>query len=573
MFSFGQKIGLNQRFTLGVGFLLLVAIAAVTFAARLNLQSYATGRAVSEQKQSLRVAADLFKASYPGITVALDGEGNVEKISVEAMPDFGTDYTLTDEVGRLTGNTATVFVWDDKTQDYWRRTTNIKKPDGSRAVGTQLGQKGAVYPVIRAGKAYLGEANILGRDYYTNYVPVFDKQGAVVGILYVGVEKARIQAVVGNVTQITMVVAGLVFIVLMALTLLVIRQSLRPLGKSVNALNALREGNLAGVPEFEGRKDQIGEIARAIHHLADFLRENARLKERQLEHEREMAAERRRTLNAMADRFETGVGRIVGDLQQRTSSMRGEAVALNSVSATAITQATSAARASDDTSDTVNAAVSAAQQLARSSEDIARQVQQSSKVIAAAVEEAQTTRSAVEGLQSSSQKIGEIVELISSIASQTNLLALNATIEAARAGEAGRGFAVVAGEVKNLAGQTARATEEIAAQVGAIQEETRRSVSAIEQIAQTIGGVDEISGHIARAVDEQQHATRHIVDNIDKAAAGTGTVSSNVKGLDGAARQTGEAATTLLDSGNALMERSNELASTFADLVQQIRQG
>jgi len=213
----------------------------------------------------------------------------------------------------------------------------------------------------------------------------------------------------------------------------------------------------------------------------------------------------------------------------------------------------------------------AVEELNASIGEIAQQVNQSAKIAGAAVDQANSANSEVQGLALAAQKIGDVVKLISEIAAQTNLLALNATIEAARAGEAGRGFAVVASEVKALASQTSKATDEISAQIGAIQGATQSSVEAIQGITTTIGRVNEIASAIAAAVEEQGAATREIARNVAEAARGTGEVSENISGVNEAARETGVSATRVVDSAAALSRNGETLKVQVDSFLREVR--
>lgn len=222
-------------------------------------------------------------------------------------------------------------------------------------------------------------------------------------------------------------------------------------------------------------------------------------------------------------------------------------------------QSQSVASASEQTTNNVNTVAAAAEEMANSIEEIGRQVEQSATIASRAVQEANSTDTSVSGLAAAAQKIGEVVELISDIANQTNLLALNATIEAARAGDAGKGFAVVASEVKSLANQTAKATEDIAAQIGNIQEATGGTVTAIKNISTTIGEISEIASSIASAVEEQSAATQEISRNVQEAAAGTQDVASNIAGVTQAADETGRSASEVLSAAKELSVNGEQL--------------
>ena len=234
-------------------------------------------------------------------------------------------------------------------------------------------------------------------------------------------------------------------------------------------------------------------------------------------------------------------------------------------------QSTVVAAASEEASANVQAVASATEELTSSVREIGRQVTESTRITGMAVEQASRSSTTIQDLAKAAQRIGDVVELINSIAGQTNLLALNATIEAARAGEAGRGFAVVASEVKALAEQTAKATGEIGQQILAIQNATRESVGSIQEIGTTIASVNEIATAIAAAVEEQGMATAEIARNVQEAARGTQGVSSNISGVSQAASETGQTATRLLSSANELSQQSETLRTQVEGFFAAIR--
>jgi len=276
-------------------------------------------------------------------------------------------------------------------------------------------------------------------------------------------------------------------------------------------------------------------------------------------------------LNSLAQDFETSVGQMVshlasgaGRLETTARSMTGSANQTNS-------QATRVATAAEEASTGVQAVAAAAEELSSSVAEISRQVAQSSRVTNQAVDDARRTDTIVRELADGAERIGQIVGLISTIASQTNLLALNATIEAARAGDAGKGFAVVASEVKSLASQTAKATEEISAQIGQIQGATREAVSAIQQITRTIGEVNDIARTIATAVEEQGAATAEIARNVQETAAAAQEVTSNISGVSVAANETGAAANDVLSAAGDVSSQTGKLSTQVNHFLAEVR--
>jgi methyl-accepting chemotaxis protein len=269
-------------------------------------------------------------------------------------------------------------------------------------------------------------------------------------------------------------------------------------------------------------------------------------------------------LSSLAEAFDRSVRAVVDGVASAATELHATAKSMAATAEESSRQSAAVAAASEQATQNVNAVASATEELSTSVREISQQVGQSSRVIADAVTQASATNGQVQGLDAAVQKIGDVIKLINEIASQTNLLALNATIEAARAGDAGKGFAVVASEVKALANQTAKATEEIAAQISAIQQATRLSVHSIEAITETITRVNETATAIASAVEEQGAATQEIARNVTEAAKGTTQVTANIASVNAAAQQTGAASSQVLSSANEL-SRSSETLRTEVD--------
>jgi methyl-accepting chemotaxis protein len=285
--------------------------------------------------------------------------------------------------------------------------------------------------------------------------------------------------------------------------------------------------------------------------------------------ENKSAADRK--MAALAQELETSVGRLVGLLATGSGRLEATARSMTGSADQTNEQATKVAAAAEEASTGVQAVAAAAEQLSASVREISRQVAQSSRVTARAVEDARRTDAIVRALAEGAERIGQIVGLISTIASQTNLLALNATIEAARAGDAGKGFAVVASEVKSLASQTAKATEEIGAQIGHIQAATRQAVSAIQQITATIGEVNAISTTIATAVEQQGEATAEIARNVQETATAARDVTINISGVSVAANETGAAANEVLTAAGDVSNQASNLSIQVTQFLGGIR--
>jgi methyl-accepting chemotaxis protein len=345
----------------------------------------------------------------------------------------------------------------------------------------------------------------------------------------------------------------------------------RPIVALQGAMRAITSGQHDVVIPGANRRDEIGSMARAVEVFKDSLIETGRLRTAQEDQRIVSEAERRNAVLALAERFESGVGGIVNAVGSASTELRSTAENMARTAEEATQQTATVAEASEEASANAQAVAAAIEELNASISEIAQQVNESAQVAGHAAKQANDTNNEVQGLALAAQKIGDVVKLISEIAEQTNLLALNATIEAARAGEAGRGFAVVASEVKALASQTSKATDEISAQVGSIQSATRTSVEAIDGITRTISKVNEIASAIASAVEEQGAATREIAHNVAQAAKGTGEVSANIVGVRDAARETGVAADQVVSSAAELSLNGETLKAQVDAFLREVR--
>jgi methyl-accepting chemotaxis protein len=346
----------------------------------------------------------------------------------------------------------------------------------------------------------------------------------------------------------------------------------RPIRALTMAMDKLAGGDFSVVLPGLGRKDEVGGVAAAVEKFKIVSEQKAREEaEAKIRQDQAAAAQRKAEMHKLANGFEAAVGEIVDTVSSAATELEASASTLTSHAERAQELTIVVAAASEEASTNVQSVASATEELSSSITEISRQVQESARVASEAVTQARTTTDRVGELSKAAARIGDVVELINTIAGQTNLLALNATIEAARAGEAGRGFAVVASEVKALAEQTAKATGEIGQQISGIQAATQDSVTAISAISNTIEKLSEISSTIAAAVEEQGAATQEISRNVQQAAEGTHQVSSNITDVQRGAGETGSASSQVLAAAQSLSGDSNRLKLEVGKFLDTVR--
>ena len=352
--------------------------------------------------------------------------------------------------------------------------------------------------------------------------------------------------------------------------LIVSRRVSSPIRSLTESMRRLADHDLTTELTGANRADEVGDMSRAVAVFKDNMIAADRLAgEKQTEQARK--EQRQLAVEALIAKFESTVTESLHTLASASTELNATAQSMSSTAEQGRSKSAVVANASQDASSNVQTVAAATEELSASISEISRQVNESTSIAGQAAAQADNTNRQVQALADAAQRIGDVVQLISGIAEQTNLLALNATIEAARAGEAGKGFAVVAAEVKTLASQTAKATEEITGQVAAIQEATRSSVQAIASIGGTISKVNEIASAIAAAVEEQGAATREIARNVQQASAGTSEVSKHMVGVNEAAVETGAAASEVLDSAKVLARLSDDLRNDVDRFVGNLR--
>jgi len=401
---------------------------------------------------------------------------------------------------------------------------------------------------------------------YVDRVPGW--QFSIVTGLFVDDIDAKIESAVFNLIMMSVVIAlavmGLVWVLSRDIT-----ETTRHLS---HCMTALASGHLDVQVKGVERGDELGDMAHAIETFRDQASQIQTLENAQSNLKQEATAKSQHHIDEIATDLDSHVKTMVGAMSHSIDSLHHVAGRLVEIANVTSEQSGAVAAATELTSRNVQTVTAAAEELAASSNDIALQAKRTTDIAHQASADADQANKTVEGLAEATRQIGEVVGLINDIASQTNLLALNATIEAARAGEAGKGFAVVASEVKNLATQTAKATEKIVAQIKHVQDKTGGAVSAIEDINMKIGNIRQISASVATAIDDQNTAAAKIVENTQEASYGTQQVSSAITSVTQASQEVGSSARNVLDAAKGLSWQSEHLSTKVAEFMQQVRE-
>jgi methyl-accepting chemotaxis protein len=550
-----------QNLTVYNRFALIIAVLTVVFAAALTAQVMVLHSTVIEERKTK--VFDLVDAAKK-ILATYDEKAKAGKISAEQARQlafdaigamrWGASSDYLGVYGAGSKNAGVTYVHANP------KYINVNRWDFKDSQGQLVIQN--IVGKARSGGGYLEyqvPKGIGGPD-----LPKLTYAGGYGGgddllAIQAGVYTDDIDAVVFH-RAVWIALGGLAGLLVAGLTALLLGRGLvQPLSKICEVMDGLAKGAYSTDVPFADRGNEIGRIARSLAVFKDRLIDAERLRTEREEMTSRAVAERKSALNRIAQEFEKSVGGIVAGAASAAAKMQQSAQSLSSIAKETGRQSATVADAAGRTAANVQNVASAADELSASGQEISHQIAQSASMAQSAVSQANRTNAMVEGLLAASQKIGEVMGLIKSIAAQTNLLALNATIEAARAGEAGRGFAVVAGEVKALATQTAKATEEITDQIQAIRSATGTTAEAIREIGTTIGQIDQVATTIAAAVEQQSGSTNEIARSVQQAADGTQGVLQNIAGVTNASGQVGAAADMVLGSAAELASQSEQL--------------
>ena len=602
--QFFSRFGITKTITATTVLILVASLAAVAWVISGSIQTRIQEQAITGQDASLRTAATIIERDLPGTQVTWAQDGNVQRIVMEAIPTEFTEHGMIDTIGRMTGQTATIFAWDAESKDFWRRTTNIIKPDGNRAVGTALGQTGAVYPFAVKGQVYRGEAVILETPYFTIYQPIFSPAGDVLGILYAGVRKADINSIATEMTYAIGTTSLVVLLIAATLIALLVRRIVGSLPRLTTVAERLASGQLeTSVPDQE-LKNEIGALARAINVFRESAIQKVEIERDAAEAaaqgekdraDREVAkADDARAVQDAVDCLADGLNKLSdGDLTVRIdrtfagnldrlrvdfnasveklsntlSEIRGETSGIEASSAemrsatddlskrteqqAASLEETSAAL--EEITSTVRGSSAKADEAATMATKARQSTETSSKVVSDAIE-------AMSRIEQASSEISKIINVIDEIAFQTNLLALNAGVEAARAGDAGKGFAVVAQEVRELAQRSANAAKDIKALINKSGEAVAGGVSLVQQTGTALG---EISNQVAVIND---HITA-----IASAAREQSTALNEINGSVNHMDQFTQKNAAMVEEATAVTHRLADSARNLGGFVAQFR--
>jgi methyl-accepting chemotaxis protein len=563
------KLKLGTKALICAALVIAVNTALVVGAAYWSLTSEFADRARRDIETNSRTLALAFAEAFKDAKVTLK-DGTVSRIEMPQMPELN-DHAIVDRAVSYVGGNATLFVYDEASSQFVRRSTNVKKENGERAVGTQLAADHPAQAMIRRGEPYQGPAVLFGKSFMTSYFPISSPAGKVIGILYVGIPMTQLDAMLTQAMQTMAVAGGLAALLVLAVTMVVVRRVTKPLTSVTDALTAIANGGDDVKITCDDRADEIGDMARTVAVFKNNALERRRLRDAQSASAVAASEQRKMELRSFVDAFQASVGGIIDNVLDSSGEFERVASQLTETARTTADLSGRSAGASETASEHVRSAAVASDELSTSIADITRRVQESNGIAAEAVKQAAATDQRINELSEAGARIGDVVKLITSIAEQTNLLALNATIEAARAGDAGRGFAVVAQEVKTLAGQTAKATEEIGSQIASMQLATQESVAAIKAIGQTIERISEIATSISSAVEQQRAATQNIAQSVRSAASGTADVVSNIRSAAKGAGETGDSSDRMFTSAKALSAESLRLKAEVDKFLDRMR--
>lgn len=574
---------LKAVLAIGLSLVLVVICAGLFLSFSQQSKQSAVEAAQQRQMTSLRVLVDKFTGQFPEISTKYNSAGNVADVTWQSLPEI-SGHDLIDQVGRVSGETATLFGWNAEEGDFIRLTTNIVKPDGARAVGTWLGKENPVHAAMLRRETFMGEATILGKHYYTVYQPILDEAGQPVGIFYVGVDSSVVASQIAKGQMMALIFASIALVAGVAVVLALVTWALRPMRSISDRLVAMSEGDLDSEVSHTDRSDELGTTARVVEEFRGKLR-NAQEAEqeitwRQEQQEKIVSALRggirelaKHNLTARIDMsdvsaeyqeltadFDEGVSNLaqaLGDADLVATNVRAAAAEIGSTSDDLARRVETQAATLVESAEALNQLTMTGQEIAADVETADTLAVDSRKL---ANESGQVVNSAIEAIgriEAASEKINQIITAIDDIAFQTNLLALNAGVEAARAGSAGKGFAVVASEVRGLAQTAAASAQEIKTLILASNDEVQMGAELVQKTGSSLNEVQTQVERLGKLISNVAGAIR-------SQTKGLSEINEGVQQLEGTTQHNAAVVEELNAAGQGLNGEAERLTGTLA---------